>query len=229
MKRVIITRSDDNIKHMSDITHPIFKRFAKEWDADFVVFDHKPPVMTGDGNVHYRILKAKEYLDTYDRLLFLDTDMIINKDCPNIFDEVPEDSIGTIYEDKGSRVPKRRSVMQNIQKRYGDVGWISGYTNAGTFLISNQHKELFEPINGEYYLDWGSVDAHFAYQINKNNYKVHELEYKWNHMTMFSEPWNNHADRFKSHIIHYAGSGIFDRSCPNRIQQIKNDYKKIYG
>lgn len=229
MKRAIITRSDDNIKYMSDITHPIFKEYASKCDADFIIFDHKPHIMTADNNYHYRILKAKEYLDEYDRLLFLDTDMIINKNCPNIFDIVPDDCIGTIYEDKGSRVPKRRSVMENIQKRYGDVGWTSGYTNAGTFLISNIHKELFEPINGEYYLDWGSVDAHFAYQINKNEYKVHELEYKWNHMTMFSEPWNNNANRFDSYIIHYAGSGIFDSDVRNRIQQIKKDYQKIYG
>ena len=46
-------------------------------------------------------------------------------------------------------------------------------------------------------------------------------------MTMFSESWNNFANRFDSNIIHYAGVGIFDGGCSNRIDQIKKDLEKI--
>ena len=31
--------------------------------------------------------------------------------------------------------------------------------------------------------------------IHKLGYDIHELEYKWNHMTMFSEDWNNNANK----------------------------------
>jgi hypothetical protein len=48
-------------------------------------------------------------------------------------------------------------------------------------------------------------------------------------MTMFSEPWNNSADRFESHIIHYAGSGVFDSRVSNKVEQMKLDYKRIYN
>ncbi len=68
-----------------------------------------------------------------------------------------------------------------------------------------------------------------SYNIHKYNYKVQELDYRWNHMTMFSEPWNNKADRFKSHIIHYGGRGIFDSHVDTRNNQIKADYEEIYG
>ena len=75
--------------------------------------------------------------------------------------------------------------------------------------------------------------------------EVKQLDYRWNHMTMFSEPWNDNADRFESFIIHYAGRGVFDeaditeqalykhridvdrQSC--KVEQAKLDYKKIYG
>jgi len=68
-----------------------------------------------------------------------------------------------------------------------------------------------------------------AYNINKYQFKVHELEYKWNHMTMFSHSWNNFADRFQSHIIHYAGKGVFDAGVNNKVEQMKLDYERIYG
>ena len=96
-------------------------------------------------------------------------------------------------------------------------------------MMSRRHKDIFLPHNGEYYLGWGSADLHMSYNIHKYDMKVHRLDHRWNHMAMFSEPWNKNADRFSSYIIHYAGRGIFDESVGSRIEQIKLDYKRIYG
>ena len=52
---------------------------------------------------------------------------------------------------------------------------------------------------------------------------------KWNHMTMFSEPWNGNASRFDSNIIHYAGNGIFENKHISRLNQIKEDLNFLYG
>ena len=103
MKRLIITRADDNIKAMTDITLPIMREYAKKCDADFKIISGDAPFLSGDNLPHYRILEVADLLDEYDRVLCLDADMIINKDCPNIFEVVPEDKIGTIFEDVGSR------------------------------------------------------------------------------------------------------------------------------
>ena len=35
MKLLITTRADERIKHFSDISHPIFKRYAEKVGADF--------------------------------------------------------------------------------------------------------------------------------------------------------------------------------------------------
>jgi hypothetical protein len=171
--------------------------------------------------------------------------MLINKNCPNIFDEVPEDMIGIIYEDVGNRAHDRRNKIQLIQQMWGDVGWTQNYTNAGTFVLSKQHKDIFLPHNNNFWTGPGTADLHMSYNIHKYGFKVKELSFKWNHMTMFSEEWNDNADRFESYIIHYAGRGVFDehdiskealhrhktdtdrQSC--KVEQAKLDYKKIYG
>jgi alpha-N-acetylglucosamine transferase len=230
MKLALVTRADSNIKKYTDLTHPILKKYAKMCGADFIVLDHEPPIRTEDNMTHYRILKGYELLDTYDRILFLDSDMIINKNCPNIFDIVPYGMIGSIYEDKGSRRDHRHSLIRNIQKIWGDVGWSEGYTNAGTYLVSKPHKDIFQPYKGQYWLGFGSADVQLTYQTYYYGYNIFELPFQWNHMTMFSEDWNNYYNRFESYIIHYAGSGIFeDGKYKNKLEQMVADLNFIYN
>lgn len=223
MKRAVVTRADASITEMCKMTHPSIVKYSEKCGADFIIYDHEPPVMTGDGRPHYRITKGKETLKEYDRILFIDSDVLVSPRCPDIFEVVPEDCIGSIYEDKGSRRKRRRSLIRGIQDRWGDVGWAEGYTNAGVFVVSRCHSKIFEPHNGEYWTEWGSADLHMSYMAWKNGYSFFELPFVWNHMTMFSEAWNGSADRFNSNMIHYAGKGSFDGS--SRIEQIRKDLK----
>lgn len=226
-KIAIITRADDNIKEMTDITLPVMRKYAEKCGSDFIILSDDPPFLTDDNKPHYRILEIEKLFDKYDRILNLDADMLITSQCPNIFDLVPEDMIGSIYEDKGSRQADRRSKLRGIQAVWGDVGWNEGYTNAGTFLMSKMHRSILDPHNGEYWLAWGSADLHLSYNIHKNNFKVHELDFRWNHMTMFNEQWAGYPSRFNSFIIHYAGRGVFDYGVSSRLEQIKLDVEKI--
>ena len=244
-KLAVVTRSDEVVEEWAEFTHPLFKKYAEKCGAEFLIISGKAPFLDHDNQPHYRLLMIYKLLEEYDRVLHLDTDMIINKNCPNIFDEVPEDTIGSIYEDIGIRMFDRRQKIAYIQNMWGDVNWKTGYTNAGTFLLSREHRDVFKPHKGKFWVTEGTADLHMSYNIHKYNFKVKELEFKWNHMTMFSEEWNNNASRFDSYIIHYAGRGVFDeqdiskealqkhlmdtdrQAC--KIEQAKLDYKKIYG
>ena len=98
MKRAIFTRADENIREMTDITHPILKRYAKKCDADFIISKEDDKY-----HPHYRILQLYDLFKEYDRILCLDSDILILKSCPDIFNLVPVPQIASIYEDKGSR------------------------------------------------------------------------------------------------------------------------------
>lgn len=227
MKRAVVTRSDANIQEMSDLTHPGIKRYADRCEADFIIYDHEPVVWTNDKKPHYRILKAIETFKEYDRILFIDTDVVINPVCPNIFDVVPIECIGSIFEDKGRRARKRRRLIRGIQKRWGDVGWVTGYTNAGVLVASRQHARIFESQNGEYCLGWGSADVHMSYKAHQHGMKIMELPFQWNHMTIFSEKWNGSPNRFNSHIIHYAGRGRFEGKSVSRLELMRRDLETM--
>jgi len=100
--------------------------------------------------------------------------------------------------------------------------------------IEDKVKEIFTKINGKLWGEdfkvFGAIQAHIGYQIVNQDHKYVDLGYKWNHMSMFSEPWNGSLSRFNSYIIHYAGKCKFpDRGKRNRIQMIRDDIEIIYG
>jgi len=229
MKLLITTRADEGVAEKASMSHPLFKEYAKRVGADFMALDHESGCKEGNGRWHYRIFKHKELHEEYDRILLLDTDLLLLPGCPNIFEIVDYDKIGTVLEDKGSRRGDRLHRMMAIQQQYGDIGWRDKYINNGVFLSSKCHEGIYETFDGNYWLGPGQDDVHMGYNIHKLGYEYHDLGYKFNHMTMFSERWNNSADRFASHIIHYAGVGVFDKGPVNDLDQMRRDYAKIYG
>ena len=48
MKKLIVTRADDNIKEMTNITFPLIEEYAKKCGADFKVLSHTPEINTYD-------------------------------------------------------------------------------------------------------------------------------------------------------------------------------------
>jgi len=230
MKLLIATRADNNIKEMTNLTHPIIKRFASQWKADFLILKYIADRTDKWGKIHYRIMELYDLLEKYDRIMNLDSDTIINKNCPNLFEIVPYDKVGTMFEDKGRRQQIRWQRIADIQAAWGKIGWKKNYINTGVFLVSKPHAEIFEKFNGKLWTAKGYDDVHLGYQINRLGIEIYELNYKFNHMCMFSEQWNGSPSRFDSYILHYAGHAKFpDKGKRNKVQQIKDDIRRIYG
>jgi len=239
MSLAISVRLDEKMKDKpregsyTKFTMPVIQEYAESVKADLIYLSEPSECDIGDGRWHYRILSLYDYFDKYDRILNMDADILINKNCPNLFDIVPYNTIGTVLEDKGSRKVHRRQLIRDVQQQFGYVGWSRSYINTGVFLTSRVHRDIFQKIDGNFWTGFGFDDMHLGYQIHKHGYKIYELDYRYNHMTMFSEKWNGKANRLNSHIIHYAGAGVFEKKlfCKeiSRLEQIRKDYKTIYA
>ncbi len=163
-----------------------------------------------------------ELFDKYDRILRLDYDLIITPKCPNLFDIVPEDKIGGVFEDVGISKLDRKERIINIQNHLGNINWKMGYINAGVVIASKQHKELFnttldEINNVQKIKDIITPEQDFFnYMIRKLGFKVYNLNYKFNHIRYFPD------NRFDSYIIHYAGSQLFDNDLQLKHKKVNN-------
>lgn len=226
MKLLMATSADENIISYTKYTHPILKMFAKKWNADFKAISTQHV-----GYESCKVLELYDIFEDYDRIFYIDSDTVINKNCPNIFDIVPYDTIGLVFEDKGSRLENRRARIAQVKEGFGGVEqWVSGYFNMGVFLVSKIYRDMFTKVNGQLWADRiGFAQTHWNYQMMKFGYKHIDLGYRWNHMSMFSESWNGSPSRFDSHIIHYAGGARFpDKGTRSRTQLMIDDIEKIY-
>jgi len=216
MKNLIVTRSDDNIKEMTDITHPVLKKYADRCNAKF-------KIISDNNNLHphYRILQLYDLFKEYDRILCIDSDTLILNSCPNIFKLIPIHQIASIYEDKGSRKDDRRGRIGKIQRERKDIGWREGYINSGVILFSAMHRDLFNVTKDELYLDLGYDDVLLRYRSIEMGYETYELPCEFNFMSMFTEPWSN-KKKSDAYILHYAGKGF--HPLIDRTKQIKQDY-----
>lgn len=231
MKLLMATCSDFTQMHYARFTLPILKMYARKWKAYFRILDDRSYNELGGAMWNFRTMIFYDLLNVYDRIFYLDADIVVNKICPNIFDIVPYDTIGIVMEDKGSRLKLRRRIIADMKKTFGgNEHWTTGYPNGGVYVVSKVHRNVFTKIQGKLWDRLGYDGGHYMYQIMKFGYKYIDLGYKFNHMSMFSESWNGAPSRFDSNVLHYAGGGNFpDRGGRAVPQLIADDIIKIYG
>jgi lipopolysaccharide biosynthesis glycosyltransferase len=230
MKKLLTTMSDKNVCEYTKYTLPIFEMWAKKWGADFKVLDDLSYNKLGFAMWNYRSMVFYDWLNDYDQIIYMDSDIIINKSCPDLYNLVPFDVIGMVLEDKGSRRKARLNRIKRIKTKLGmTVDWTEHYFNAGFFIVSNAHKNIFTKINGKLWDGPGYDGLHYMSNIKKHGYKYVDLGYKFNHMSMFSEPWNGLPSRFDSYLIHYAGGGKFpEKGDRDWVELMCDDIKYIY-
>jgi lipopolysaccharide biosynthesis glycosyltransferase len=201
------------------------EKYCEKFNLDLIIMDKPKYNFSGKAKYQYLILEkfqAYDYLkEKYDRLLKIDTDILITNNCPNIFEIVPRDSIGVVYEDIGSRKFRRKKEIIELQKAFGFINWKTNYFNAGMMVMSKEHneanflnKEIINSIKN-YPLDHGVREQNILnWKVKKLEYKIHALDYRYNHMFMFDElNFTNlklgsifKNKRKNSFIIHYAGN-----------------------
>lgn len=216
MKNLILTIAcGDFYKKMASLTHPTIKNYASKIGADFLCIDEKN---ISETTPHWEKFQIHDLLDEYDRIAYVDTDVIIRKDCPDIFKEVPKDKLGMFNE--APFTDRSKELMIDICKEYNEKlpGWDGRYFNSGIMVISEDHKKLFKKPEKEIFNYY--EQSYLNMMIAKFNIDMYELHYKYNRMTCMDSYTGE--ERYDSYIIHYAGYPD-----PNLVLDLmKNDVKK---
>lgn len=202
MRTAIVTIAmGDVYERIAKISHPSIKVYADRIGADFIVINRRSISSTSP---HFEKFQIYYLLNKYNRILFIDTDIIIRKDCPNLFEEVPEDELGAFNE--GS-FADRAGAMEMIMHQYGHkVDWDGKYYNTGVMVISRCHKFLFK--KPEIEISNFYEQSYINLLIQAQKIKMNDLDYKFNRMTVLDQYTGEH--RLTSYIVHYAGAPNFD-------------------
>lgn len=192
-----------NYEEMAKLTHPTIKKYADRIGADFIcVSESKTTTPHWEKFNHIYSL-----LNKYKRILYLDTDIIIRDDCPNLFDIIPKEKL-SLFDEMPYTNQRNLSLIESC-KDYGIIlkNWNGKYYNTGVMVISRLHKELFKKPEKEIFnfYEQGYFNAILAKTLESagNELSVQDLPYWFNRMTCMDRYTGE--ERFSSYIIHYAG------------------------
>jgi len=211
MNAVVTIAIGPEFQQMAAMTAPLLAHYARRSNADFLSIhqsSHPSP---------FEKFRLFDLLLSYDRILYLDTDMIVKLECPDLFQLVSPDAFGAWFPSRLG--PGFEGVIAAAQRALGDIGWQNDYFNAGLMVLSRKHREIFAPPYN--YTDGFFEQTLLNYRVQRSKFPVQDIGYPFNHTGRVRTP----AGRLASHIIHYAGAGHIPGM--TRIDQIRHDLQLL--
>jgi len=204
MKTAVITMCFGNFDKLAIHTHPTIEAYATKIGADFVVINEKK---ISKKFFHYEKFQLYDYFKKYDRIIYMDTDLIVRPDTPNLFDIVKEHQIGVFNE---GRFGEFTEIMRDACMKYkiGLPKWDKQSYNTGVMVVSKLHKDIFKKPNKEYDVYAGKFSHYEQPYLNlkiiSENHKIFDLKYNFNRISIMDQLTGEH--RLSSYIVHYAGA-----------------------
>ncbi len=181
MKAIVTLCIGEEYK-LGQVTHPLLRSYADRVGADFIVIS-EPKINLGNHN--FEKYQIYDLFEQYDRILYIDTDIIVTPECPNLFEIVSEKEFGAFVVSEHTYF--HDGAIKKIQSKLGDIGWERKYFNAGVMVVSKQHSKIF---NKSYELiEWAKETGAFYdqtllnYTIQKMDIPIHDIGYQFNHTT----------------------------------------------
>jgi len=203
-------------------SYPTIEKYARKIGAKLITINQ---TKLSKASPHFEKFQLYDLLTKYDRIIYLDTDLIIHDDCPNLFDIVPEDEMGAFDE---SPFRDHQQHMEQASTTYHidiNENYDGSYYNTGVMVISRLHRDMFKLPSSQ------SIYNHFDQSylnlyIQANNIKMFKLHHKFNRMPLLDEVTGEH--RLNSNIIHYAGIlNNADKIMINDLQRWSNGITNI--
>lgn len=193
---VVTITVGDLYQEIASVTHESIAAYCSRIGADFIVID-KSKCSTP----HWSKFQIFDLLTKYRRIIYLDTDVIVRDDCPNLFEVVPETHMGMF--DEAPFTGGRQQSMIEACRDHGYVlpDWNGQYFNTGVMVISRRHRDLFRKPKREscnFY-----EQGYFNARLCSEKAWVHALKYSFNRMACMDQFTGE--DRHAAFVIHYAG------------------------
>jgi len=217
----------ESVETYSKLTIPTYIRYCKNFNFDFFkidkIGDHIGP--------HWAKHDVIPLLDKYEYIIFIDSDVYIKKNSPNILESLPKKdwdvaawSQTDVYKNKGYLNKYKRWVNEYIQEvNLKSLNNYNGspYINSGVLVLSQgfkkYNKELFPETNNLRIKDQNALN----YAILSGFLKWVPLERKFNFNSDNKRKENKEIYSNKTHFIHFWAAGS------KKFQRIKNFKVKI--
>lgn len=159
---LVISYIPDEVQIPSDFLESK-KKYAQKIEADFIVLSGRTQKYDT-----LEIFRIKKFVEQYDRSIFVDFNVLIKEDCPNLFDIVPKGKIGIRsdlelfknFPAANDKTLKRRMLLLKSE-HFAKVPYIMGqvhdaiiyecdlidtHYDIGVIVCDKEHANIFSPI-----------------------------------------------------------------------------------
>ena len=230
MKEAIITMSIGRDPNSQSCIESM-KRYAKRYDKDF--FAIIQPKLNHI-NVYFEKFQYLELFKEYDRILFLDSDVLITPNARNIFDLYPDPEKFYAFDESSPTEWMNRDKW--IEQMPVNFSWpmnragVRSYFNSGVQLVGKNCQSFISRIFTErfsannFYIDTGEQTALNYLCFKYAPLRFRSLHYTFNRMDLGEYDLENL--RYQADFIHYAGPCKYGNG--NKLETIAADYKTLY-
>lgn len=211
---IITVCAGDRYLKMFEVIKDRYEGYAKKCNADLVILDGYTQGWWG-----LEKFRVRPFAETYERTCFLDSDIIIQKSAPNIFDLVPHNQIG-MHDDWPLLISKSKNIgdfnfdkwrtyernfLIKSQVLEEDFSYEQHHTlfNTGVVVCSKKHANIWTPMKKPFPRNHCDEQFWIEYLALKNNYEIYRLP-----LSMNIQHWMDCFDKMAtlemSHFLHVA-------------------------
>lgn len=199
MKKLIISiATGKTAGEVYQITKDSLVDYAERVGADYRCIE-------GDANVSYGQLekfRIHPFLQGYDRYLFLDSDILISKLAPSIFEEYDDDDI--YIHDDTQFLTNGWSWKKEVQEITGCVPKNMRMLNTGVVLFSQKHVDIWKPRRISHLRHW-CLEQHLVDCRILSQFIYGRLPRRWN-WQLWIHRFGGKTETQKPYFIHAAGT-----------------------
>lgn len=208
---------------LSLFTVPLIENYANSLGCDFKVL--RQSKISERFSPHYEKTQIYTLLSQYESVLFIDCDILITPDAPNLIELNREDDVLAVsVEEIFKNVSNEKSSLCAV---LGEIKWRKPYFNSGVILFTAKHKEILNTTDGlietwtnaktERNINGLNDQSIFNYRANKYDIPISYINNAFN----FTKAHGEFESRFDKYFIHYAGMK------GNRLKRIYIDKKVL--
>lgn len=218
-----------------NVTRQSWEHYCNNHNIDFYVIDKPQLKNTSPHWFRYWIFDLKP---GYDKYMYIDTDIMVKWDAPNIFDICDSEYIHAVHDNSG--LSWIWEGIKGYQSMFSDIKleWDT-YFNSGVLVFSKKHEQIIKDFK-QFYIDNQSIIEDYRNRLRKGfdqtifnyflvwyNQPVKLLSEKWNlfHMVRREILYNGYFLEM-GYFWHY--NGLDRRTQVSTIQQIWNQIEKNY-
>jgi lipopolysaccharide biosynthesis glycosyltransferase len=196
----------ETYERLAKLTHPYFRAYATRHNLAFLPIK-RPHLQAAP---HFQKLACYDVLVEHERVIFVDTDVLIAPDAPCLLDIVPPRKFGAYIVSEHTSFHDQAILL--IQQRLRDLSWQHEYFNSGVMVASREHRSIFAPSDPDLQT-WMALcsklsekqtfsdQTYLNFKVRESGIQVLDIGYKFNH----SLGPGRSSERFGSHFIHCKG------------------------